>query len=107
MQDLLFHDNDLRAYRRVCRDFRFLGRGREQGLNREIRNRVSYMAKELAAFMEEDSITGCRSALCKKISPPFMASEELLFGNALLYFMTYNHNYEMPTGNTNTEIFIN
>ncbi len=51
---------------------------------------MSYVAKELAVFMEEDSITGCRSALCKKISPPFMAREELLFGNALLYFMTYN-----------------
>jgi hypothetical protein len=77
------------------------------GLNNESRNRMSTVAKELAAFTTEDSIIGCRSALCKKISPSFTTSEDLLSGNALLYFMIYNHNCEILIGNTDTEIFVN
>jgi hypothetical protein len=68
---------------------------------------MSNVAKELAAFTTEDSIIGCRLALCKKISPPFTTSEDLLSGNAMLYFMIYNHNCDMLIGNMATGIVVN
>jgi hypothetical protein len=55
---------------------------------------MSNVAKALAAFTTENSIIGCRSALCKNISPSFTTSEDLLSGNALLYFMIYIHNWK-------------
>jgi hypothetical protein len=68
---------------------------------------MSNVAKELAAITTEDSFIGYGPALCKKISPPFTTSEDLLSGNAWLCFMMYNHNCEMLIGNTDAEIFVN
>jgi hypothetical protein len=75
-------------------------------INKEFRNRMIKVVKELAAFNTEVSIIGCRPALCKKISPPFSTSEDLLSGNAMLYVMTHNFICEMLIGNMDMEIFV-
>jgi hypothetical protein len=89
----------------ACRDYRFFRR--DSGINKELRNRMFNVAKELVAFTTEDNSIGCSPALCKKISPPLTISEDFHSGNVMFYVMTYNHNCEMLIGNMHTAIFVN
>jgi signal transduction histidine kinase/HAMP domain-containing protein len=66
-----------------------------------------YVARELAALTADDIITGNRPAIYKKVSSPFIASEESSSGSALLYLMVYDHNCELLIGSTATEVFFN
>jgi hypothetical protein len=76
------------------------------GINKEFRNRMINVVKELAAFTAEVSIIGCWPALCKKSSPPFSTSEDFLSGNAMLYVTTHKLICEMLIRNMEMEIFV-
>ncbi|HEY6010289.1 MAG TPA: ATP-binding protein, partial [Nitrospirota bacterium] len=77
----------------------------KQRLDDEIRGRALYVARELGALAADDIITGNRSALYQKMSPPFTATEDPLTRSSLLYIMVYNHRCELILGNTPAEVF--
>jgi hypothetical protein len=76
-------------------------------LDMEIRGRAMYVARELTAFTADDGITGNRSELYKKLTPPFAANEEILSGGSFLFLMICNHNCHLLIGRTPTEVFFN
>lgn len=79
----------------------------KKSLDEEIRNRALYLAADLSALIGDDIITGNRFEIYKKITPPFIASEDIPSGKDLLYVMVYKHNCDLLIGSSATEVFFN
>jgi signal transduction histidine kinase/HAMP domain-containing protein len=79
----------------------------KKSLDEEIRGRALYLAKGLSALIGDDIITGSRLEIYKKITPPFIANEDVPSGSDLLYIMVYKHNSELLIGSSATEVFFN
>ncbi len=83
----------------------FFSREGGKTLDMEIRGRAMYVARELTAFTADDSITGNRFELYKKLTPPFAANEEILSGGSFLFLKICKHHCDLLIGSTPTEVF--
>jgi signal transduction histidine kinase/HAMP domain-containing protein len=74
-------------------------------LEENVRGRALFIARGIAAQMNNDIIKGNRNAIYKKITSMFIANRDTSSANDLLFILVYSHTCKLLIGSTANEVF--